>query len=107
VESVESISYDDSSVTMAHPKNHQSIRITSFDRSVQQQQQQLLRLSGFNLARPSQLKTTDSGGMPTVSGSRRKGVHAHGGQVRPALLLTQLNVKVSYRIFSVSLYDPG
>jgi len=90
VELAESIGYAVHSVTMAHPRNHQSIRITSFDRSGQQQQQQLLRLSGFNVARAShsQLKTTDSSGMPTVAGNRRKGVQAHGGQVRPAVFQT-------------------
>jgi len=81
---LESINYSGGSVAMAYLKHRHSIRISSFDRPCQQQQQQRPQPPGFSLALVSLFKTTDGSGMPTVSGNRRKG---HAGQVRPAVPL--------------------
>jgi len=87
------VSYGSSSVATTYLQQQHSMRIGSFDRPRRQQQQQQPappRPSGFSLALLSQFKTTDSGGMPMVSGSQRKGLHGHGGQVRPRSFFTGL-----------------
>jgi len=73
---------------MTHHHHHHSTRNGLLDCS---RQRQNLRLSGFGLAvSSSQSKTTDGLGMPTVSGSQRKGLHGHAGQVRPLLYIRPL-----------------
>jgi len=72
------VSLGGSSVAMTYLQPpHHSIYLVSFDHRRQQQQQ---CLSGFSRAVLS--KTTDSGGMPIVSGNQRRALHGHGGQVR-------------------------
>ena len=66
---------------MPYIKQH-SIHIGLCDRHSQQHKPSL---SDISVALLSQFNTTDTREMPTVAGIRRKGLHEHAVQVKPAV----------------------